>query len=468
MAFLALQFLIPARLVIGGLGAAGRPSVVIALGLGLIWLASWFCTNGIQAGFQPVRWLVTAFFVTAVLAYAVGYTRGLSAVEASATNRQLILVAAMCELVLAIADGVPDRHTLDSILLRLTHFTGVMAAVGVVQSVLRVNPVDYIWIPGLRLNATLIEIRDRGNLNVARVAGTASHYIEFGVVVAMVTPIAIHYAMQAKDRSQRIRRWGLTLLIASGVPLSVSRAAVLALAVAMVVLALAWTWRTRILVLIGGGVATLIFNALRPGVVRTLHSLIRGGKNEPSVQARITDYPTVERYFWDRPWLGRGLGTFLPREYILLDNEFLNTLLCGGVVLLATFLMLFVGGYLVGRSIRHHGIDDSARHLGQALAASFAAGLLAAGTFDAMSFPTFVGVLFLLLGVTGALFRLCRVTDGSLTDGDPRSRPPESLPPVLCTTLGIRWQRMLQADVTGLRADRATRRQHDDGRGLVP
>jgi O-antigen ligase/polysaccharide polymerase Wzy-like membrane protein len=461
-AFLALQFLIPARLVIGGLGAAGRPSVVIALGLSLIWLASWFSSNGIPTGFQPVRWIITAFFTTAILAYAVGYARGLSAAEASGTNRQLILVIAMCGLAVTIADGVPDRQSLDTVLRRLTHFSAVMSAVGAIQALFRVNPTDYIRIPGLQANAALLGIGERGNEDLARVAGTASHFIEFGVVLAMVTPIAVHYALLSTGRSQQVRRWGLVLLIASGVPFSISRSAVLTLGVSLTVLAVAWTWRTRIRALIIGVVATAAFRVLRPGILGTILSLFRNSKNDPSVQHRTDDYPVVEQYFSNRPWLGRGLGTFLPRQYILLDNEFLVTLICGGLVALATFVMLFVGGYFVGRSIRHHGIDDSARHLGQALAASLIAGLLAAGTFDAMSFPTFVGVLFLLLGAVGALFRLCHATNVSSIADDSQVHWVESLPPVLCTTLGVRWQRLLEADVWGLGTGRTTRRQCED------
>lgn len=462
-AFLALQFLIPATLVIGGLGAAGRPSAVIALGLSLIWLASWFHTNAIPVGFQPVRWLVIAFFSTAVLAYAVGYTRGLSEAEASGSDRHLILVIAMCGLAIAIADGTPDRPTLDAVLRRLTYFSGVMAAVGAIQALFRVNLTDYIRIPGLRANVELIGIGERGDQDFARVAGTANHYIEFGVVLAMVIPIAVHYALQSTDRPQQIRRWGLVLLIASGVPLSISRSAVVSMAVSLAVLALAWTWRTRIRALIIGVVATAAFHALRPGVLGTIRALFENTENDPSVQHRIDDYPIVQEYFSDRPWLGRGLGTFLPRQYILLDNEFLVTLICGGLVALAAFLMLFVGGYFVGRSIRHHGIDASARHLGQALAASLVAALVASATFDSMSFPTFVGVLFLLLGAMGALFRLRRMTDVSTTDGEPLTSRVESLPPVLCTALWIRWQRLLQADLSWIRADQPRHRQHDGG-----
>jgi O-antigen ligase len=361
----------------------------------------------------------------------------------------------MCGLALAIADGVPDRQTLDAILRRFTYFCGVMSAVGGIQALIRVDLTDYIKIPGLNINSALLGIGERGDQDLARVAGTASHYIEFGVVLAMAMPIAVHYALQSAGSAQKIRRWGLTFLIASGVPFSISRAAVVSFAVSLGVLAVAWTWRTRIRALMIGVVGTLAFRALRPGVLGTILSLFVNANVDPSVQHRTDQYPLVERYFSDRPWLGRGLGTFLPKQYILLDNEFLVTLICGGLLALAGFVMLFVGGYLVGRSIRHHGIDNSVRHLGQALAASMLSALIASGTFDAMSFPTFVGALFLLLGAVGALFRLRHVTDVSGPDGDPRSRA-ESLRPILGTTLAVRWDRLLQADVRGVRPDRPT------------
>jgi hypothetical protein len=429
--------------------------VVIALGLTLIWVASWFSSNAIPVGFQPVRWLLTAFFITSVLAYAVGYTRGLSQAEANSTDRQLILVIAMCGLALAIADGVPDRRTLDAVLRRFTYFCGIMSAVGGIQALFRVDLTGYIKIPGLNINSQIIGIGERGNQDLARVAGTASHYIEFGVVLAMAMPIAVHYSLQSAGRSQKIRRWGLTLLIASGVPFSISRAAVVSFAVSLGVLAVAWTWQTRIRALMIGVVATLAFRALRPGLLGTILALFLYANDDPSVLHRTDQYPIVERYFSDRPWLGRGLGTFLPKQYILLDNEFLVTLICGGLFALAGFIMLFVGGYFVGRSIRHHGIDNSVQHLGQALAASMLSALIASGTFDAMSFPTFVGALFLLLGAVGALFRLRHVTEVSGPDGGPRSRA-ESLRPILGTTLAVRWDRLLQADVREVRADRAT------------
>lgn len=439
-AFLVLQFVIPARLVIGGLGAVGRPSVVVALGLGLVWLAAWLCIDAIPAGRQPVRWLVAAFFLTSLVSYGVGYARGLSEVEASSADRHLILLIAMCGLALAVADGVRDRATLDEVLLRLTRLAGVMAAFGAVQALFRVNLTDYIRIPGLRANRELLAIGARGDEGLARVAGTANHYIEFGVVLAMVTPVAVHYALQSVGRAQVTRRWALVMLIASGVPFSVSRSAVISLAVSVGILALAWTWRMRLRAAVAGFVAVAVFHVLQPGFLGTLRALFANTENDPSVQNRLSDYPIVHAYFVERPWLGRGLATFLPDEYILLDNELLYLTVTTGLIGVLTFVLLFAGGFLVGRDVRCRAADDSARHLGQALAGTLVAALVASATFDSMSFPTFVGVVFLCLGAVGALYRLARVEEQSTSA---RRR----MPPIVSMTLGERWRRFRTADL---------------------
>jgi hypothetical protein len=435
--FLALQFAIPARLVIGGLGAAGRPSVVVALVLGLTWLAAWLCIDAIPRGRQPVRWIVLAYFGASLLAYAAGYGRGLTSAEASGADRHLILVVAMCGLALAMADGIRSRRALDVVLVRLTWFGGLMAAVGAVQAVLRVDLTEYIKVPGLRTNRDLIGIGDRGTDDqFARVAGTANHYIEFGVVLAMIAPLAIHYALQGRDRAQRVRRWSLTLLILTGVPFSVSRSAVVALAVSLTVLALVWTWRTRLRAAAAGVLAVTAFSVAQPGLLGTIRSLFTSAEDDPSVQNRLSDYPVVQAYVAERPVLGRGLATFLPDLYVLLDNQLLLSAVTTGFIGLAAFVALFLGGALVGRSVRHHGANDADRHLGQALAAALLGGLVASATFDSFFFPTFVGVTFLGLGAVGALRRLG--VPGGAPESDRTQMP--GFPAVVADSLGGKWR----------------------------
>lgn len=418
--FLALQFLIPARKVFTGLGAAGRPSMAVAIGLGIIWVAAWLCVDGLHANRQPVRWLVAAFLLSTLLSFAVGHLRGLSPDEAASSDRRLLTIVALCTLALAVADGLRDRRMVDVVLQRLTHFAGAMAAVGAVQSLTPFDPIPYIQIPGLVNNKEALGISARGDTDFARVASTATHYIEFGVVLAMVTPIAVHYALHSVGRGQAVRRWALTALIAAGVPFAISRSGAVALVVAVAVLACAWTWRIRLKAAVAGLLGVLAFSAVQPGRLGTIRSLFQNTENDPSVQGRIEDYAAVQGFFVERPWFGRGLGTFLPDTYILLDNEYLYLAVTGGIIAVVGFLLVMLGGWALARSIRIRGADDSTRHLGQALAAGFAVALIASGTFDSLSFPTFSGLLFLLLGTAGALWRVDR--DGGVRATWPAAR----------------------------------------------
>ncbi|TDE07493.1 O-antigen ligase family protein [Jiangella asiatica] len=403
--FLALQFLIPARLVIGGMGAVGRPTVAIGILLVFVWALS-AVRGQLPGARQPIRWVIFLYVAVQMFSYAVGFDRGLPGVEASSADRWIIFTIAMAGLTLAIADGIPTRAQLDRFLLVLVGFTTVMAVIGILQFLGVADLTRYLRLPGLSNNAELIGIGQRGGPGFARVASTATHYIEFGVVLSMVLPVALHYALFATERKQRQLRWAAVVLIASAIPFSLSRSATLAVTLGMAVLATVWPWRQRYNAAIIGVVATAAFAVVQPGVLGTIRSLFSNADDDPSIQNRIARTDYVMDLWSLRPWFGRGAGTVIPEQYILLDNQLYVTLLAGGVVGLAGLVIFLLGPYFIARSIRLRGADQETRHLAQSLAVIMPVSLLVSATFDSFSFATFVGVLFLVIGAIGALWRL--------------------------------------------------------------
>lgn len=407
--FLVLQFLIPARLVIGGLGAVGRPSVAVGLLLAVLWCVWMRRPQRLPGGRQPVRWLLAGYLAVQLVGYAVGYDRLLPQIEANSADRWLIFTIATVGVALAVSDGIVTRRHLDTLLRVLVALSTVMAAVGILQFFRIVDLTRYIRIPGLRHNSSLIGVGARGDGDFARVAGMANHYIEFGVVLALVLPIALHYAFFAPPGRARVGQWLCVGLIASAIPLSISRSAVLTLAVTMTLLATVWPWRRRYNVLVVALAGTAVFHVVNRGVLGTIRALFTNMDNDPSVQNRIADRDFVQRLFLERPWLGRGAGTVIPERYILLDNQLYVTVLAGGLLGLAALLALFLVPYVLARSIRLRGSTEETRHLGQALAVVMPGGLLASATFDSFSFATFVGVTVVVVGAIGALWRLERI-----------------------------------------------------------
>lgn len=431
--FLALQFLLPARLVLVGMGEAGRPSVAIGVLLAFLWLVS-AVRGHLPAGRQPVRWAVGLFLLTQVVGNIVGFDRLATPGQASSADRWLIVTVGFVGVILAVTDGIRTRRELDRLLRLLLFFASVMSVVGVLQFFGVADITRYIQVPGLSVNYDLIAIGSRGDVGFSRVAGTANHYIEYGVVLALLLPLALHYALFSPPGPTRWARWLTLGVIALGIPLSISRAAVVTLGLVMILTGLVWTWRLRYNVLVLGLVAVSVFHVLNRGVLGTIRALFTNAENDPSVTARVERTDTVLALFQQRPMLGWGAGMVTPGEFLLLDNQVYMFLIAGGIVGVAAFLALFVVPYLLGRSVRLRGRDEQTRHLGHTLAVAMPTAVVVSGTFDSFSFATFVATVSILIGAIGALRRL---------DGTTVSRPLQTAAPgdaIVAEPLILAWQ----------------------------
>lgn len=404
--FVLLQFLIPARLVISGMGAPGRPSAAVGVGLAFLWVLSAARPHHLPAGRQPIRWVVGLFVAAQLLGYAIGFDRLPSPIEASAANRWLLFVISVAGVVLTVADGTRTRNELDKLLKAVVALASIMSVIGILQFLRIVDLVQYIEIPGLRPHVQLFDVGTRGDGGLARVAGTANHYIEYGVVLALVLPIALHYALFASTRREKVWQWTFVALVAAGIPLSISRSATLAAVTTMILVAVVWPWRQRYNALIITLAALAVFRVINPGVLGTIRSLFTNALQDTSVTDRIDRTAYVMDLWALRPWLGRGAGMVIPEEYILLDNQWYMTLLAGGVLGVVVLLVFFLVPYGLARSTRLRGRDQETRHLANALAASVMAAMLSSATFDAFSFTTWVGVVSICVGAVGALWRL--------------------------------------------------------------
>ncbi|WP_197536463.1 O-antigen ligase family protein [Microlunatus phosphovorus] len=311
----------------------------------------------------------------------------------------------MAGVVLLLADGVRTREHLNTILRVLVGLTAVMAFTGILQYFRIVDVTRYIRIPGLTANRDLFGAGVRGATDLTRVAGTANHYIEFGVVLAVVLPLALHFALFAPT-GRKLIAWCQVGLIGAAIPMSISRSAILTTVVAIALLFMVWKWRLRYNAAVIGLVALTALHFLTRGLFGTIISLFRHADDDPSIQNRISDQAFVYEMWSQRPILGRGAGMILPDRYLLLDNQIFVTLIGGGILGVVALISLFIVPYMMARSVRLRAVTEEGRHLGQALAAALPAALMASFTFDALSFATFTGLVFVLVGVVGALWRL--------------------------------------------------------------
>ncbi len=402
-----LLYGLPATLIVPELTFAGRPALLLGMALFAWWIISKLNPWLTMMGPQPLRWAVLAYLLSFLLSYLAGMLRGLPTMESNAQNFTMLVTLEFVGLVLMTADGVPNWARLRGILKVFVWSGAFMAFVGLVQSVLNYDLRQYLLIPGLEIKSGLADFALRGDGGLFRVAGTATHYIEFSTVLAVAIPFGIHFTFFAPTRNARIGFAVATLLMAAGLPLAISRTGVLALAVAVLTMfVLAWNWRMRYNVMIVGVLVVAGLAMVKPGIVGTFRAMFQQADSDPSITGRTDDYSYIAYWFSQRPMLGRGPGTLVPELYLILDNQWLMTLVTTGVLGVLALLLLHIMCISLAWIALRRSARREDRHLCAALISTQLIAMLVGLTFDSFSFTTFSFTLALLSGACGVVWRV--------------------------------------------------------------
>jgi O-antigen ligase len=408
-AFLVLLVVIPSRLIFAPLGSAGTPAEVLGMVLFAVWLTVSVSSLGRREKHaEPIRIFAGLFVGAVLISYVAANSRAMFSADARAADSGLLLVCSWMGVLLMTMDRVPTRERLDVLLRRLVLLAGALATLGLLQFATKTPFTNYLQVPGLANNQTL-SVYGRGGLT--RPAGTAAHPIEFGAVLTMALPIAMHYAMTDRHRSA-LRRWYPVLAMGFAVPISISRSAVLSLIVVLCFVLPTWTRAARRRAYAAILALSAAVYVMVPGLLGTITHLFTGISGDSSAQSRSGSFSLAYDFISRAPIFGRGFLTFLP-AYRILDDQYLGLLIETGVVGLVAYLGLLVSGMVGGLRLRRtaNQIDGL---LGVSLAASVASALASFALFDAFSFPMAASLSFLILGCVGALRRLARTPSADI------------------------------------------------------
>ena len=358
-------------------------------------------------------------------AYVAAAALGLPRDQLSGADRGLIAVLGWFGVVAVAGGMLGSIASVTRLLHRVVVAVGILASVGILQFAIGLNIADLVHVPGLTANTALDFIGQRSDFR--RVSGTTLHPIEFGMVLATALPLALHFGLVDVHRALW-RRWLPAVVISVALPMSLSRSAILGLLVALVILFVAWDGLRRTVMLIVVPVAAVLMRIAIPGLLGTIRSLFTGLSGDPSIQGRTDDYAVVGAFISQNPFFGRGFGTFLPKDFIVLDNQYLGQLVETGVIGLVALIGLFVVGFICARGVRRRAGSTEVEDLAIALSASVAVVGMGFVTFDGLGFPMITGLLFLVLGCISALWRLTggRRTIPLCVDAPTRSPTKES------------------------------------------
>lgn len=405
--YLLLTCAIPSNLTISALGSVGRPTTLC----GLMAFAWWLLyqlqrTNPTRRGAQVVRIALAVFLAIALTSYSLAMLHGVPDAEASPADSGLIRLAGWAGIFLLINDGLSSRETLMKVLRGLVIVGTGTAVLGLLQFVTGSSLVDWIHLPGFSAATELTGVQSRAGF--IRAAGLSSHPLEYGVVLVASLPIAI--ALAVTDRAKLwFLRWTPVAAIAAAATLSVSRSALMAFAVAVLALVPSWPRKVRRRAVLVALVLAMAVSVMAPGMLGTLKGLFTVGTADPSISSRTSAYTTAFGMLANNPIVGRGFGTFLP-DYVIVDNQYLGLLVELGFAGLLAFLALILCGMISAGRARKAALDDATRQISQAVLASLAAIAVSFVFFDGLSFPMAAGLLFFMLGLSGALLRLARTT----------------------------------------------------------
>lgn len=406
--YLVVLLAVPTRWVVGPLGSAGAPSMLIGLLSFAIWTVMLLMRHQSTVVLQlhPMRWALCALIVVCAISYALAMSRPINGDEVSPADVAVLSLMSWAGTMLLATDGIRSRQRADDLIWRIVLAGGLLAALGLAQFVFTQPFVDLIRIPGLsEVGSSTLFIRN----GLVRPNGTATHPIEYGAILAMILPLALHVAFQFTTR-RAFLRWAPLVAIAAVIGISGSRSAYLCAVAGVLVCVFAWTPRLRRWMISVALVGLVIVALFWPRMTRTIVGLFDDPENDPSITSRTDSFDLAWAFVSEHPIFGRGFGTFLPK-YRIFDNQFLVQLVSAGIIGTLALVALGVVAILeMRRFARRARAADviRSRDLAGSLSGAVVAGFVSMAFFDTFAFPMTMGTLFLILGIIGALSRLSR------------------------------------------------------------
>ena len=415
--YVVTLFVFPTDLVYRPIGAQAFVAGLVSLLLFLTWVtATLIAGHNPLKVHHPTRVALLLWILASVVSWGAAFKRGdLDPTQRLAADRSLFFLAGSTGIILVTAEGLSTMDAVWRVVRAVAVAGAFCGGVGVLQYWTPIDVTSFIrqYMPIFTINSDYTTMTGRASLE--RVTGTTLHPIELGVVCGMLLPIVLAWAIH-DDHWRRGWRWLCVALVAMGIPISVSRSALVAVGASMAIFVVLLPVRQRLVALALAPLPVIAVFMVTPGYLRTLGQFIGMGATDPSVTARTQDYPLAESLVRQHPWFGRGGGTYLPSNMLdIFDNQLLTSAVELGLFGLAALIILLVTGVVTPLVARSRSRDPGVRLLAAALAGSATAAAASTMTFDEFGFPTAQGLYCVVLGLGGALYVLTqqeRTTQG--------------------------------------------------------
>jgi len=215
-------------------------------------------------------------------------------------------------------------------------------------------------------------------------------------LATMAMPFAVASLLRPQPLVRRLLLMLATALLLAGAMATLRRTAGLMPIAALGALFLLRP-REMVRLLPFGVVLVIMLQAVTPGALGSISNMLTGQSlsTQQSVVGRTEDYDAVGPDIWDKPLFGRGYGSYQPREYRFIDNQYLGLAISTGFAGLLAFLgVLLALAATCIPEIRRRTLESAAPMM--AAVAATSGFLVASFTFDVLAFPQAPYLLFLI------------------------------------------------------------------------
>ena len=400
--YAVVLMLVPSRYTVGSFAVTASMLVALLATVQLLFAKT--TTRPIEGAVRtprrspPVVTALLAFGAAMLASYVVSHLSFLPGPEAASADRNLARLVVALALAIACAAGVRSRRQVEAIVWALVIAAAVVAVVGILQFQFGVAIENAFRPPGFAAEPGATFIASRAGFH--RVAGTARHPIEMGIVWAAILPLALYLSMQATRSRARHVATICTILIVAALPLTLSRSALLAAAAAVAVSALGWSWSRRLEMAWLAAAALVVLPSLVPGLLDALQGLFNGDVGSASLASRAAANQQLLELASKSMWIGHGFGTFISFD---VGNTYVELLYDVGIVGVSAFVLLIAACLIRAAAVRQQAADPATRDLALALIASVLAICVGGWGLNVFRYPMMQGVLFLAFGLIGAL-----------------------------------------------------------------
>jgi hypothetical protein len=276
------------------------------------------------------------------------------------------------------------------------------SVIGLLQNIAEINLVAPLLPPDLAAatgDSAIGRLAERAG--AIRAIGPFQHAVEFSTAMTAGFFLLAHFARYAtRRRSRLVAKIGMLATLAA-MPAAISRTGVIALIAGSLIYVWVLNLRQIAKSMCAVAVAVPVFAAFFPTTANALWSTIIGSETDTSVLARVGRYDRVAASFHAHPMLGKGLGASTEG---ILDNQWLGTLIEGGIVGVFGLFLLVFGALLGSAAGARYASDPKDRDQAFAVGAAIAAIAVSSFTFDLFGFEQITSIFFLLFGLAWSSF----------------------------------------------------------------